>query len=85
MVRRGRSGIASYRLRQAGVALAAILLAACTATPLANVSLAGNPAPAKQTDTTMSPAVLREHQRILATYGGVYTDPRLQTVIEQMV
>ncbi len=33
----------------------------------------------------MPPAVLREHQRILATYGGVYNDPRLQTVIEQMV
>ncbi|MFY9762149.1 MAG: M48 family metalloprotease [Xanthobacteraceae bacterium] len=85
MVRPGRSGIASYRLCQVGVALAAILLAACTATPPANVSLAGNPAPAKQTDTSMSPAVLREHQRILATYGGIYTDPRLQTVIEQMV
>ena len=85
MVRPGRSGIASYRLCQAGVALAAILLAACTATPPANAPLAGNPAPAKQTDTGMSPAVLREHQRILATYGGVYNDPRLQTVIEQMV
>ncbi len=33
----------------------------------------------------MPPAVLREHQRILATYGGVYNDPRLQAMIEQMV
>ena len=33
----------------------------------------------------MSPAVLHEHQRILATYGGVYNDPRLQSTIEQMV
>ncbi len=33
----------------------------------------------------MLPAVLREHQRILATYGGVYNDPRLQGMIEQMV
>ncbi len=64
---------------------AALLLAACTSTPPDNVPLAGNPAPAKQADATMSPAVLREHQRILATYGGVYTDPRLQTMIEQMV
>ena len=34
---------------------------------------------------TMSPAVLREHQRILAAYGGVYNDPRLQAMIEQTV
>jgi len=33
----------------------------------------------------MSPAVLREHQRILATYGGAYNDPKLQTMIEQLV
>ena len=33
----------------------------------------------------MPPAVLREHQRILATYGGVYNDPRLQAMIEQTV
>ncbi len=85
MVKRGRSGIASYRLCRAGVVLAAILLAACTSTPPDNVPLAGNPAPAKQADTTMSPAVLREHQRILATYGGVYNDQRLQTMIEQLV
>ena len=33
----------------------------------------------------MAPAVLREHQRILAAYGGVYNDPRLQAMIEQTV
>ncbi len=33
----------------------------------------------------MSPAALREHQRILAAYGGVYNDPRLQGMIEQTV
>jgi predicted Zn-dependent protease len=33
----------------------------------------------------MSPDVLREHQRILATYGGVYTDARVQSLIESMV
>ena len=33
----------------------------------------------------MPPAVLREHQRILAAYGGVYNDPRLQSMIEQTV
>ncbi len=43
------------------------------------------PAPAKQAEAAMPPAVLREHQRILAAYGGVYNDPRLQAMIEQMV
>jgi predicted Zn-dependent protease len=33
----------------------------------------------------LSPEVLREHQRILATYGGVYTDARLQSLVESMV
>ena len=64
--------------------LAAAALAACTASPSQTVPLAALPA-AKPADAAMSPAVLREHQRILATYGGVYTDPKLQTMIEQMV
>ncbi len=33
----------------------------------------------------MSPAVLREHQRILAAYGGVYNDPKLQGMLETTV
>ena len=85
MVTRGQAGIASHRLCQAGVALAAVLLAACTAAPSGDVPLSGITAPTKQADTGMSPAVLHEHQRILATYGGVYNDPRLQSMIEQMV
>src|SRR5579863_3560326 len=85
MVRPQRSGIASCRLRQAGVAVALMLLAACTSAPPDTVPLAGNPAPSKLADATMSPAVLREHQRILAAYGGVYNDPKLQAMIEQTV
>ena len=44
-------------------------------------------APAKQADVTadMSPAVLREHQRILAAYGGVYNDAKLQVMLERTV
>ena len=85
VVRRGRLGLTSYRLAQAGVALAVLVLAACTASPPAGVPQAAISAPAKPADTAMSPAVLREHQRILATYGGVYNDPRLQTMTEEMV
>jgi predicted Zn-dependent protease len=61
------------------------VLAACTAAPPPIEPQAASPAPAKQAETDMSPAVLREHQRILAAYGGVYNDPRLQALIEQTV
>jgi len=84
-VRRGRLDIAFYRLLQAGVALAALVLAACTASPPALAPQASLSSPAKQAEAPMAPDVLREHQRILATYGGVYNDPRLQAVIEQTV
>ena len=78
-------GIASYRLVCAGVAVAALVLAACTASPPAVAPEAAAPAPAKPAETELAPAVLREHQRILAAYGGVYNDPRLQAMIEQTV
>jgi len=89
-VRRERLAITSYRQSQtaiaaAAVVLAAVLLASCTASPSDSVPLAAVPTPVKQADAAMSPAVLREHQRILATYGGVYTDPKLQAKIEQLV
>jgi predicted Zn-dependent protease len=65
-----------------GVALAAVLLlAGCTGA--ASVPHITKPLPKPKIE--MSPAALREHQRILASYGGVYTDPRLQRVVEQTV
>ncbi|HYA07470.1 MAG TPA: M48 family metalloprotease, partial [Xanthobacteraceae bacterium] len=86
VVRRGRTGIAACRLSRAAIiAAAALLLAACTASPPADAPQASLAAPAKPAEAAMSPAALREHQRILATYGGVYTDARLQTMTEQMV
>jgi predicted Zn-dependent protease len=64
-----------------------LLLAACTATlpPVEPQSTAALPAPGKPATPEMSPAVAREHQRILAAYGGVYNDPKLQGMIEQLV
>jgi predicted Zn-dependent protease len=74
------------RLRlHAGFAVLAIVLAACTASPPAVDTQAALPPPAKPAETDMAPAVLREHQRILAAYGGVYNDPRLQAMIEKTV
>src|SRR5208282_1772836 len=78
--------MARLRLAHAGIAVAALLLAACTASPPLLAPQASLPEPAKPVETSdMSPAVLREHQRILAAYGGVYNDPRLQAMIEQTV
>jgi predicted Zn-dependent protease len=76
---------ARARLAQANAAAFALLLAACTASPPALEPQAALP-PAKPAETSdMSPAALREHQRILAAYGGVYNDPRLQAMIEETV
>jgi len=79
-------GKARLRLAPAGIAVVALLLAACTASPPPLAPLASLPEPPKPAETAdISPAALREHQRILAAYGGVYNDPRLQGLIEQIV
>ena len=62
--------------------LVAVALAGCTGTGnLSSQLLAGN-AP-KQAE--MSPATSREHQRILAAYGGGYDDPELEASISKTV
>jgi predicted Zn-dependent protease len=85
VMRRRPTVIAYRRLAGAAVVVAALLLAACTAAPPAIAPQASLQTPAKPAAAELSPAVLREHQRILATYGGVYNDPRLQTMVEQLV
>jgi predicted Zn-dependent protease len=81
----GRLMAASRRLGGTAALLAAVFLAACTASPSGLGPQATASIAAKTADAPMSPEVLREHQRILAAYGGVYTDPRLQNLIEGMV
>jgi predicted Zn-dependent protease len=79
-------GWAKLRPARVGAVLLALVLAACTGSPPPVGSLASAPPPAKAVDTSdMSPAALREHQRILAAYGGVYNDPKLQGMVEQTV
>src|ERR1700687_1081858 len=68
--------------RGASVAIA-LLLAACTGTPdNLKISL-----PALQTaaEADRQPETQREHARILASYGGVYENARLQATIEKTV
>jgi predicted Zn-dependent protease len=67
-------------------ALAAVLTAAL----LAGCSSAGNFAPELLSSEApkpveVSPAAQREHQRILAAYGGAYDDPRLEASIGKTV
>jgi predicted Zn-dependent protease len=85
VVKLGHWVLASWRFFQAGVAITALVLAACTVSPPGVAPQTSIATPGKQTEAAMPPEVLREHQRILATYGGVYNDPKLQSVIEQMV
>ena len=66
--------------------MVALVLAACTGVPSSPVApQAAVQTPPKPAEVEMSPAEQREHQRILAAYGGVYNDPRLQAMIEQLV
>ena len=61
----------------------AVLLAGCTSTPdNRQVSL---PVPQVAAQTEIQPAEEREHLRILASYGGIYENPRLQSLVDKMV
>src|ERR1700733_3026948 len=86
-VRRGRFGLAACWLgrRLAGVVIASFALAACTASSPTLAPQASLSAPGKPAEAALPPEVLREHHRILATYGGDYNDPKLQAMIEQTV
>ena len=85
-MRCGRAGIAGYGLTGAVAALGALLLAGCAGQlpAMAPEPMVQTAAPPPQ-QPNMTPAELQEHQRILASYGGVYSDPRLQAMVEQLV
>ena len=70
--------------RMRGVAIAlAVLLAGCTSTPdNRQVSL---PVPQTSAQADMQPAEEREHLRILASYGGIYENAKLQAEIAKTV
>jgi predicted Zn-dependent protease len=73
------------RLAAPGAFLAALLLAGCTGTAGlggAQVALSSQPKPQQ---VEPAPAAQREHQRILAAYGGAYQDAKLEGLIGQTV
>src|SRR5580704_15711533 len=73
-------------LAPATLAVLALVVAACSATPPSLTPQAALPSAPKSADVSdMSPAVLHEHQRILGAYGGIYNDPQLQGLLEKTV
>src|SRR5271169_3349649 len=77
-------GNRTVRRRAAGPVLAALIAlpagACASTTGTREIFL---PEPPKLTDS--APQRLREHQRVLAAYGGAYEDPKLQAVLTRVV
>jgi len=70
--------------RAFGVAAAlGLLLSACTST--STPRLVSLPVPQTAPQPDREPATLREHARILASYGGEYDNPHLRAMIEKTV
>src|SRR6185436_16888200 len=78
----GNGRIAARRLIAPLLLLLASLLASCADFGRLGVTQASLPEPAKPTEP--QPA-LREHNRILAAYGGAYQDARLEALITHTV
>jgi predicted Zn-dependent protease len=78
----GTATSSATALRVIALALAA-LLADCAGSADNTFRQISLPLPGPTAQSAMSPAAQREHRRILASYGGVYVDPRLQTMVEQ--
>jgi len=62
-----------------------VLLAGCAASADNNIRQISLQLPVPSMHAGMSPAAQREHRRILASYGGVYVDPRMQAMVEKTV
>src|SRR5437763_13609199 len=76
-----RNGLIAAR-RMIGAALFALMVASCGDFGRLGVTQVSLPEPAKPAEP--QPA-LREHNRILAAYGGAYQDARLEVLITQTV
>jgi predicted Zn-dependent protease len=83
----GRGTFESRRGLAAAVLLcAALSLAGCGDISRFQTASPANPPAAKPARTVaQTPAAEREHERILASYGGAYDDPRLEALITKTV
>ncbi len=64
-------------------AVVCLTLAACTSTP--DNHLVSLPIAQASAQSEQQPAVQREHARILVSYGGVYENAKLQSMVEKTV
>lgn len=76
------SGHLSAARRLIVPALFALLLAGCANLDHVGPTQVSLPEPQK---SDAAPGTQREHQRILAAYGGAYEDPKLEALITQTV
>jgi predicted Zn-dependent protease len=67
----------------AACGLAAMTLAACSTANLPTIQATS--APELEKPVTRTPAQQREHLRIVAAYGGIYENARLQGLVEKIV
>ena len=76
---------AGARWRRVALSTAlSIMLAACSSANIPKIADAP-PAPQPEKQTLLSASEQREHLRILAAYGGVYREPRVQQMLEKTV
>lgn len=82
------TGLAPRALRALSLALLfafGLLLAGCAGLEPARQAQAPAPQAAPGPEDLMTPAQRREHERLVASYGGAYNDPKLQAEIQQIV
>src|SRR5437879_7797787 len=77
------SGPRSAARRLIAPALLALWLAGCSSLDRVSTTQVSLPEPPKASDA--APATQREHQRILAAYGGAYEDSKLEALITHTV
>ena len=81
-----REGNTGCRLLAApALVCAALTLSACGNLGKIETAAPTVPAPKPSRIVAQTPASEREHERILASYGGAYDDPRLATLIGKTV
>lgn len=85
---RAVTGIAPRAARALSLALLfalGLLLASCAGLEPARQAQAPTPQAAPGPEDMMTPSQRREHERLVASYGGAYNDPKLQAEIQQIV
>ncbi|MEP9355019.1 M48 family metalloprotease [Xanthobacter sp. KR7-65] len=83
-----RQAVPARRVRRAVMALPLLLplwLLGCAGIDLDQASVPLTSASAAAEFADMSPAQRREHERLVASYGGAYDDPELKALIQQVV